>query len=301
MLSNLIIVQFFLPLYFSLLLVPNIFFLSADISSGSDYVGGVRIFLLIWCCVLITISWMYFIVVFVYSSQRKYAYIFATVTSGSQTIECKTEFQNRIEAILEKVLLILSTLLFAFLLIYRSFQRSCDDGKTVFIYVTDPSCNPYKEVNLFPVEIAIILMVIPLTCSLLHKHERIIETLVTWGVVMISLVTSAVAASSTRAIIVIVVYFFFSLVCISENYQLQNVSKHLKSTLQEEMRTGMEEGFTEKDKQTKDMIGNVAHDLKTVSSFFLLLVFVINTFIYALAACFIYSRSGFHSRLHFSV
>jgi hypothetical protein len=273
MLSNLIIVQFLLPFYFSLLLVPNIFFLSADISDNRDEDEGVRIFLLVWCCVLFVISWMYFSVVFVYSSQRKHAYIFSTETPDGQTGECRTEFQKRMEDILEKLLLSLSTLLFAFLLIYRSVQRSCDDEKTVFIYVTDPSCNPYKEVNLFPMEIAIILMVIPLTCSLLHKHERIIETLVIWAVVMISLVISAVAASSTRAIIVIVVYFFFSLLSISENYQLQNVRTVIKSRLQEEMRTGMEEGFTEKDKQTKDLIGNVAHDLKTVSSFFLLLLF----------------------------
>jgi hypothetical protein len=256
--SNLVLVQFLLPFVYSLILIPNIHF-QVD---KNENVNGLTVLILVMSCLLLFLAWAYFLCTFFSFTQRKDAYVVASSTPVAQT---RTNLNKRIHFILEELILTLTTLSLSFLLIYKSTKESCVDSDKPFIYFTDLNCNSYGNSMIFHIDVAVFLMLIPVTCSILYKHDKIFEVVLSWIVVMISLVTSAILLASSHSIIIILVYFFFSFLLISDNYQFHTYSERMKSAVASDLRRNMEEELLAKDKQTKELIGNVAHDLKTVT------------------------------------
>jgi hypothetical protein len=258
--SNLILVQFALPFVYSLVLIPNIL-LQVNDKKNENVNGGLTDLILVIASVLLSLVWAYFLCIFFNFTQRKDAYVLAASTPAVQT---RTKYNQRIVFMLEELILALTTLALSFLLIYKSTKENCTDRDKSFIYFTDLSCNSYGESMIFHIDVAVFLMLIPVTCSILYKHERIYEVVLSWIVVMISLVISAVLLASTHSIIIILVYSFFSYLLISDHYQVHSDSERMKLVVTSDLQRAVEEELMTKDKQTKELIGNVAHDLKTV-------------------------------------
>jgi hypothetical protein len=294
--SNLVVVQFLLPFVYSLILIPNIHFQLEK----NENVNGLTGLILAGACLLLFLAWAYFLCTFFGYIQRKDAFVVASSTPAAQT---QTNFHRRIHFILEELILALTTLSLSFLLIYKSTKESCIDRDEPFIYFTDLSCNAYGDSMIFHLDVAVFLMLIPVTCSILFKHERIFEIVLSWIVVMISLVISAILLASSHSIIIILVYFFFSSLLISDNYQFHTYSERMKLAIISDLRRNMEEELTAKDKQTKELIGNVAHDLKTVIEHYsFTLLFLFNVFyLLFLAFSIFHARSRVHPRLLFPV
>jgi hypothetical protein len=155
-------------------------------------------------------------------------------------------------------------LLFAIILILRCSSNDCGDSKAVI----DWSCNPYARVPIFPVDTAMILMIIPVIFALITKGERWQLNLFIWFITVLSMIVSALWMEAPRALGIILPFLFISVVHMLDNSNLLDYLETVYSKLETSLEEKQSLLDQQKLSQMKDVIGNVSHDLKTVRLLF---------------------------------
>jgi hypothetical protein len=171
-----------------------------------------------------------------------------------------------------------------------------------YLLVEDWSCNPYGIPHTFPLDSTIILMCLPVLHILIFKEKRWGFALVPWVIAMIGLITCSVRLSSYRTIPILLLYAIVSCMMMKEVLFYQAVVTFVEEkdfekpsgAQEEEEEDDVEEAVIVDDiekglnisqrsfqqpsathvvplskkalyeKEMRNMIANVAHDLKTV-------------------------------------
>jgi hypothetical protein len=214
---------------------------------------AVQISLFSTAAIALLVSWsMYFVLLKKVSKS----------TTSEQSIILKSYLKS-----LQMIMLISTTLSFAILLIVRSFSSKCSNNDIEnYEFPLHWNCNPYASVPIFPLDSAFELMSIPMLFVFVMKEKRMYLATTSWFISILSLIISAIATASIHSIQIIVVYVIISLISMYDSYQ----SHVLNQSLYRQLQGSMEERHRLEDQQRmsemKDMIANVAHDLKTVST-----------------------------------
>jgi hypothetical protein len=258
--------------------------------------GYMRITLLFLCFTTVISAWAIFFLALCF---KRHAPIGTSGSSGTNNDESyKKTITYRILQVLQTIMIITMSLYFGFLLIFRSAAqtRRC---YTPF-GTGDWNCNPYQSVPIFPMDTAFILILIPSCFAVVMKEKRTHLTMISWSISVLSMVTSAVAIKSTDSIAIVVIYFLLSGVVLTDSFRM-----HLKiAKLYESLRLSMEETQAlldqQKLNQMKDVIGNVSHDLKTVSFLILCLRLFFLLFLFSSfsATFFVHARNRFNDGYH---
>jgi hypothetical protein len=168
---------------------------------------------------------------------------------------------------LENLMVISCTLFFCFLLIIRSAAPHCHD---VVLMFSDWSCNPYQSVPVFPLDTAFWLILMPSCFSLVMKDKRIILQIFLWIVSLVGMIISGtiVAPDDWSATGLFIFFYMFTSVVIAldswrTHYYINELYENLKTSMNETQQILDQQKL----RQMKDVIGNVSHDLKTVSLF----------------------------------
>lgn len=185
---------------------------------------------------------------------------------------------------------------YALRLIQRSFTGQC---QTLSKPLVDGwNCNPYANFNGFPLDTTLILMLTPFIFTASFREMNIFTYLTAWIITSVSLIVSVMAIGSTRLIAIIVPYIFFSAGIIMDNrkkntllfYMTKHIHEHMGSLDQDlsgsstnqhlhphphhhghqHVGSNHQKGNIVDNpdmmlQEMRYMIGNVAHDLKTVS------------------------------------
>lgn len=132
------------------------------------------------------------------------------------------------------------------------------------------SCNPEHSAHTLPQGSVLLLMFLPLIYSVALKTIPVTFVIFSWVIVVISLVVAIVATNGFVAVPVVVVYVPLSLTCMYEIHR-QNVFLFLVLKKQQGLLDSNKQLAEETHTDLRFMIANMAHDLKTVSTFKLLL------------------------------
>jgi hypothetical protein len=168
---------------------------------------------------------------------------------------------------LQTCLVVSCELLFAIIFILRCGSDDCGNNKAVY----DWSCNPYNRVPIFPVDTAMILMIIPVVFAVVTKGERWQLNLLIWFITVLAMIVSAVWMEAPRSLGIILPFLFISVVHMLDNRNVLDYLETVYSKLERSLEERQSLLDQQKLSQMKDVIGNVSHDLKTVSVMLLLL------------------------------
>lgn len=162
----------------------------------------------------------------------------------------------------EAVMVVSCELLFAMFLILRSVpNKKCELPNSLLEW----DCNPFQSVPLFPLDTALILMVLPSIFSILTTSQKKELSMILSLITFFSLVVSAIILSSIHSIPVIFIYLLMTVIAsVDDFYQLQYIER-LYTSLQQYYDEKRQCAEKKKVDEMKDVIGNVSHDLKTVS------------------------------------
>lgn len=161
----------------------------------------------------------------------------------------------------EAIMVLSCELFFALFLVLRSIpNKDCISANFLFNW----SCNPYQSVPIFPLDSALILMILPAIFSIITKGQRVGLSLLLCIISLLSLITSAIILSSIPSIPVIFIYMLITVVEVVDNVSQLAYIGRLYSTLQEYYDEKRHSAEKKKVDEMKDVISNVSHDLKTV-------------------------------------
>jgi hypothetical protein len=153
------------------------------------------------------------------------------------------------------------TTLFAIINIRRVYEGQCPDGASWFRIW---SCNPNGKSNGIPFDSVFIMLLIPIVFVVVLRETNFLCVFLSWFVVVSTLFTCVIMLGSAHPSLALIFYFFFSSVIIIDAYNqyilLFTLGRKLKERLEENQRLSDQE----KAIQMRNMIANIAHDLKTV-------------------------------------
>jgi len=220
-----------------------------------------------------------------------------SVMSNVPLVPSYSQICLKVPSVLEDLAILSCTLLFSIVLIYRSAAPTCQES---FIrgLLPDWHCNPYGAVPVFPMDTAFLLMLFPSYYALAMKQKKLSLSVVLSLIIFFSLIVSAyvVQASHQPSAFIILIYTVGTSCVLLDTYKLHSyiieLMENLKASLTENDRLRDEKRMSE----MKDVIGNVAHDLKTVMPTISVSCFVMIIYLPFLptASFFIYARSGLH-------
>jgi hypothetical protein len=253
----------------SFIIIPNIINLINDTDSGWKEQPAVRFTLLILSFLVLTVAWLLFIFLTLGNRRNRRVHLrarnvvaaTAPLSPSSQpVVEDNSANKLTLIKVLESIMLISCCFLFSFVLLVRSSLQDCIDD---MVYV-DWSCNPYHGVAIFPMDTAFVLMLIPLICVTINKEKHIFLTVSLWTAVLCVMTAASIMLGTYRSIPILIYYVLHSALTIVENLQLQARVNQLLTSLRKQMEDTQKLLDNKKLGQMKDMVGNVAHDLKTV-------------------------------------
>ena len=169
--------------------------------------------------------------------------------------------------IFQAITFISLSLFYGLLVIFRTLTGPCPHRME---YPIDLNCNPYADVPLFPMDSAFVAMSVPIILVVIMKEKRLRVVLCCWVIVVFSLVYSSIVVKSIQSIPIVVGYVCLSVLLIIDGIMVQALALKLIKQVKESMEERQRLADTLKTSEMKDVIGNVAHDLKTVSSYSIL-------------------------------
>jgi hypothetical protein len=153
------------------------------------------------------------------------------------------------------------TALFAIINIRRVYQGQCS-ADTPWISIW--SCNPNGKSNGIPFDSFFIMLLIPIVFVVVLRETNFLCVFLCWFIVVSTLLTCVIMLGSAHPSLALIFYFVFSSVIIIDAYNqyilLFTLGRKLKERLEENQRLSDQE----KAIQMRNMIANIAHDLKTV-------------------------------------
>jgi hypothetical protein len=167
---------------------------------------------------------------------------------------------NEVSVLFDSLGLFLLVLAAEFMMIMRVKNGSCKGIRSNKLW----QCNTEHNSNMIPIEQMLVMMVSPLIYTILF-HSRMKLTIIIWISVIINLLIAINIVGFSAA--TTFVFYFYAVISFLLLMQIRKLrvsyfyrSKQLEFLLSENERLADESYATE----LRHMIGNVAHDLKTV-------------------------------------
>ena len=255
--------KFFLLLFiifFNFLVLPEVLINSfwKDVSSNSVFNPTlVKGLLLMFSLITCVTAWALFLVAICH---RRHAPVGGT-TSSSDSF--KKSFTYKFVYATQGIMIVSATVFFSMLLVFRS--GASEVHCATFLGTGDFNCNPYAKVPIFPMDTAFILILMPSCFAIVMKEKRRRLTLCCWALSVLAMIISAIVLRSNAATTIIIAYTIQSAVVMVDSFQLHVLVKKLHESLTKSMQETQALLDQQKLNQMKDVIGNVSHDLKTVS------------------------------------
>jgi hypothetical protein len=219
-----------------------------------------------------------------------------SVDSSKKNVFLKFIGNHRRE--LQKLTYILFIVFYSFRLLTRVIHGQCDGSG----YASQYDCNPTATVHALPQDSYLSLWIFPPAMALLTREDNFYVKTAGGLIIIGALICAAFYVGIESTAVTIVTYLFGCTIFLydTEYHQLTLffMYKHLQQTIQDTEKRADEAHLNE----LRHMIGNVAHDLKTVSCIIVyILVYIVSNFFfffffnYFVASIFVCEWSGFYS------
>jgi hypothetical protein len=247
-----------------------------DRKTGEEFKKFIKTSTISWETILLS-KLLYFLITFQflfrffkYTKQSNYTIIF-TIAFGTIMLSYILQFSSFIMRIKKKsdkwiglidsIGMFLIVFSMELVMFGRVLTGSCENISQSYIWQWQ--CNSQYESKTLPADLTLLLMFAPLYCSIMF-HSRFRLILIIWISVVVSLTIVIAIGSLTSSIYIFIVYFLTSMLMLIQ-IRRQNLSNfysylQLQLVLSENERLADESLASE----LRHMIGNVAHDLKTV-------------------------------------
>ncbi len=233
--------------------------------------------------IILTINsaWLSFFIMREDSPVRRYCSFLLSWTRNTSW----QSLSDQLQAVLYLSLVILMSLV----MIRRVMKGECKEVRFWNVWM----CNSSASSNVYPVDSAVPLMLIPIFFCCVMREMRIVLTIVAWSIVMFTLIYCTCLLPSFMSIYALIIYGLASYAIMLDSFKqyllLYLLSRQLKKTIE------VNQELTNQNKATemRHMIANVAHDLKTVSRLLLyihLLLFLTFISLFSTAFVLIYDR-----------
>ena len=174
--------------------------------------------------------------------------------------------KERYSKFLQNFIMFLSAFGMSLSVLYRATGGRCDDSLEINVW----TCNPEHNSHALPQDMMIAAMIYPLIFPLILKSINFTTVVASWVSVIATITAAILVTNSYNSWTSLIIYFPLSLFLICD-IQRQNLFSYFgyckqKWLLAENERLAEENRANE----LRHMIGNVAHDLKTVRFFFIL-------------------------------
>jgi hypothetical protein len=168
------------------------------------------------------------------------------------------------------------TLFFGVLLNIRVLGGQCSSADYFHVIL----CNPFQDMGGLPYDTIALLMMLPVCFHIILRDSKIVTFFLTYLVSFSSIISASRLLRSNKLVVFVIIYFLLSTLILYEmqrqNLALFLMAQKLTHSLEENERLADETHATE----LRHMIGNVAHDLKTVSILY---------FTFSLLNCFMFN------------
>jgi hypothetical protein len=162
-------------------------------------------------------------------------------------------------ASLQAIMLLSSSAFFSVVLIRRTIAGVCDNHSG---FVNDWNCNPFAGIPMFPLDTSLLLAFSPVILTVVMRERRLRLIRTTWTIAVVTFIGLAIRIRAFRVIPFLVVYVVISMMVIADSYHLQSTYIELVEKIEE--KRNEEFIVPAREKALRNMIANVAHDLKTV-------------------------------------
>ncbi len=251
------------------------------------------IIVVIICAIFLTCSFFVAcaVPIFLKSTMKQYHEIFTLATLASimnfidsiccwllvyrQTNNCKTSttwFSNVIckhTTLIQSLLILTTTLGYCFRLLSRVVSGTCNVNEVGFYsqmgyLVKEWGCNEYAIVNTLPVDTTFAMIVTPIVAPSVFRESRMDIVILATTITSISMLIATYILGSTDPLYYVIPFFMIG-TFVAIDQTRQNMSsfisqKRLKETLEANQKMAAQTEI-----EMRHVLGNVAHDFKTVS------------------------------------
>lgn len=231
-------------------LLPRLEFLTRQNVQGWDYTSTV-IYLVVNACLMLIYWWIMYL-------RRNDT---GSTLNARKAVDLDSYSGSSLKVKLQSIFVIGITLLYCYWLLLRVVAGQCEQTLSFYNF----RCNPNQERDGLPIESLVILMFIPMTFCVAFRGTPFVIQVVSWVISIVGMFSTAAFVRVNQNIPIFLVYIPASLFMIYEN-ERQNrvtfmVTERLSYLLEENERLADETHANE----LRHMVGNVAHDLRTVS------------------------------------
>ena len=178
-----------------------------------------------------------------------------------KTIQGTKSLGNLTISILQNVFVVGMTFTLGFWLLFRLAEGQCAS----ILSIDNFTCNPFQDEFGLPIESVLGLMLVPLTFCVVLRGTSFRMQLVTWAVTIAFIISTAAFVNIQQNLPYIFFFgptsFVVMCECERQNQAIFEITRKLSQLLEENERLTAEAHASE----LRLMVGNVAHDLKTVS------------------------------------
>ncbi len=146
-------------------------------------------------------------------------------------------------------------------LIRRTLTGTCVNPSLLYSW----TCNPQSSSHIFPLDSACISMLIPIFFCVVYREARIEVNIAAWLTVLFCLTTSCIILNSLQPVVMLLVYVALSIVIMIDAFQQYLLFFWLGRQLKKSLEANQKLAEQNKASDMRNIIANVAHDLKTVS------------------------------------
>jgi hypothetical protein len=187
---------------------------------------------------------------------------------------------------MQTVSLLSLTLLISLTLVFQTLSGACPADVH---YPYDFHCNPFHNIPLFPVDTATFSGLIPLIFIVIMKEKRIYLTMSMFTISFCAIVFCSVYLHALKVLMMIIPYTISTIIIGGDSFLLVRLVRKLMKKLNDSLEEKQRLLDKQKMAEMKDVIANVAHDLKTVRFFpFFGVFFVLFCFLCLLFVVFLY-------------
>jgi len=225
-----------------------------DMSSGNKIMEIVH---MIASCLIVVLIW-----VLVYIKRKATGNEADSLKSDVVDYDHDLQPINQMKIFLQCTIVVGETLLLGTWLLMRVAVGQCDD----YYSFDNFRCNPSQDSGTLPIDSVVAIMLVPLAASIVFRGIPFLVQLFSWAMTLAFIICSAAFVRLDQSAVSLCIFAPTALFMLYEGERQNRMMFHLTDRmaflLQENERLADETHANE----LRHMLGNVAHDLKTVSS-----------------------------------
>ena len=175
---------------------------------------------------------------------------------------------KRKSSIIHYCLIITITLSYCLRLIVRTMSGCCDPSqyKSGFPFLAEWNCNPYHQIGLLPMDSAVALMFTPIAYPAIFRECRLHMVVSSLLLIVITFILSSFLLESSKPLYIVSIYVVLC-AFIGIDCPRQSLISFLAHKKYQQASLENQKMAHQTEVEMRHVLGNVAHDFKTVSPF----------------------------------